>query len=127
MPTANCFMPAHRFQCVGGTSEQNHCTGRRRPTAEPKCEVKPEQLLWKVCKETASLNFGISDWIVFLFSGVVTIAATVYSFSELFHLLGSGSVELARVRSADYPRGTRCVNSLSKRGLCGEGPKRDRA
>ena len=95
MPTANFFMPAHRFQLRRGTSEQNHCTERRRPTAEPRCEVEPEQRLWKVCKETASLNFGISEWIVFPFFGVVAIAATVYSFSELFHLLGSGSVEHA--------------------------------
>jgi hypothetical protein len=27
--TANCFMPAHRFQLRGETSEQNYCTGRR--------------------------------------------------------------------------------------------------
>jgi hypothetical protein len=93
MPTANFFVPAHSFQLRRGTSEQNHCTGRRRPTAEPRCEVEPEQRLWKVCKETASLNFGISEWIVFLFFGALAIAATVYSFSELFHLLGSGSVE----------------------------------
>jgi hypothetical protein len=91
--TANFFMPAHRFPLFQRTSEQSHCTGRRRPTAEPRCEVAPEQRLWKVCKETASLNFGTSEWIIFLFFGVVAIAATVYSFSELFHLLGSGSVE----------------------------------
>ena len=91
--TANFFMPAHHFQLRRGTSEQSHCTGRRRTTDAPRCEVAPEQRLWKVCKETASLNFGTSEWIVFLFFGVVAIAATVYSFSEFFHLLGSGSVE----------------------------------
>jgi hypothetical protein len=90
--TANLFLPTHRFPLRRATREQNHCTGTRRPTADARCEVEPEQRLWKISKETASLNFGKSEWIVFLFFGVVAIAATAYSFSELFHLLGSGSV-----------------------------------
>jgi hypothetical protein len=93
MPTANFFMPAHRFQLRRGTSEQNHCTERRRPTVEPRCELEPEQRLWKVCMETDSSNCGTIEWIAFLFFGSVAVVATVSSFSELFHLLVSGSVE----------------------------------
>ena len=81
--------------CVRELANKTIALGGDGQRPEPRSEVEPEQRLWKVCKETASLNFGISEWIVFLFFGVVAIAATVYSFSELFHLLGSGSVEHA--------------------------------
>src|ERR1700732_2550732 len=93
MPNANLFMPAKLFRLRPGTSEQSDCPARRRPTVEPRCELEPEQRLWKVCMQTASPNFGVIEWIAFLFFGALAIAATFSAFSELFHLLVSGSVE----------------------------------
>jgi hypothetical protein len=93
MPNANLFMPAELFRLRQATSEQSHCPARRRPTVEPRCEVEPEQRLWKVCMEADSSNFGTIEWITFLFFGALATAATVSSFSELFNLLVSGSVE----------------------------------
>jgi hypothetical protein len=43
--------------------------------------------------EADSSNFRTTESIVFLFFGVLAIAATGSSFSELFHLLVSESVE----------------------------------
>ena len=93
MPNANLFMPAELFRLPQGTSEQSHCPVGRPPTVESRCELEPEQRLWKVCMETDSSNFGAIEWIAFLFFGSVAVVATVSSFSELFHLLVSGSVE----------------------------------
>lgn len=93
MRNPNLFMPAELFRSRQATSEQSHCPARRRPTVEPTRELEPDQRLWKVCMETASPNFGVIEWIAFLFFGALAIAATVSAFSELFHLLVSGSVE----------------------------------
>jgi hypothetical protein len=93
MPNANIFMPAELFRLPQATSEQRHCPARRRPTVEPRCELEPEHRLWKVCMEADSSNFGTMEGIAFLFFGALAISATVSSFSELFHLLVSGSVE----------------------------------
>jgi hypothetical protein len=93
MSNANLFIPAKPFQLPQATSEQSHCPASRRPTAEPRCELEPEHRLWKVCTEADSSNFGTIEGIVFLFFGALAIAATASSFSELFHLLVSASVE----------------------------------
>jgi hypothetical protein len=93
MPNANLFMSANQFALRQGTSEPSHCPARRLPTIEPRREVETEQRLWKVCMETDSSIFSIVERITFMVFGALAITATVSSFSELFHLLVSGSVE----------------------------------
>jgi len=93
MPNANFFMPAKLLRLRQATNEESNCPARRRRTVEPRCELEAGQRLWKICMEADSSNFGTIEGIVFLFFGVLAIAATVSSFSELFHLLVSGSLE----------------------------------
>jgi hypothetical protein len=93
MPNTNSFIRAESFQFRKGTRARGRCAGRQQPTVKPRCEVKQEQRLWKICMETESPNFRTIEGIAFLFFGALAIAATVSSFSELFHLLVSGSVD----------------------------------
>jgi hypothetical protein len=93
MPNANLFTSANQCWLPQATSEPSHCPARGLPTIQPRCEIEPEQRLWKVCMETDSSIFSILEWITFLFFGALAIAATISSSSELFHLLVSASVE----------------------------------
>jgi hypothetical protein len=86
-------MPAKPLQFPKGNTEQGRCAGRQRLTAQLRSEFEPEHRLWKLSVEAASTKFGKVELIAFLFFGVLVSAATVYSFSELFHLLNSGALE----------------------------------
>jgi hypothetical protein len=86
MTYAKLFMPAELFRLRQGTSEQSCYPARQQPTVKPRCEVKQEQRLWKICMETESPTFRTIECITFLFFGALAIGATVSSFSELFHL-----------------------------------------
>jgi hypothetical protein len=92
-PNSDFFVPPEQFRLPLETREQGYCAARQRPTIDPCCRVEPEQHLWKVCMDTASSNCDSVEWITFLLFGVLAFAATVSSFSELFHLICSGSVE----------------------------------
>lgn len=92
-PNSNFFVQPELFRLPLETREQGYCAARQRPTIDPCCKVEPEQHLWNVCMDTASSNYDSVEWITFLLFGVLAFAATVSSFSELFYLITSGSVE----------------------------------
>ena len=93
MTSTNSFLHSESFSFRKGTMEKSRCVGRQRLMAPLRSEIEPEHRLYKLSREAASPKFGTLELIAFLFFGALAIAATVSSFSELFHLLVSGSVD----------------------------------
>ena len=87
MPNVRLLMPPKPPRSRQGTREQGYCA-EGRPTVEFECKVESEERLWKVCMEAETSLFCTIECIIFLFLGVLGVAATVFSFSELFDFLG---------------------------------------
>ena len=81
------------FQARQTTSEEIPCLDPRWPTASLTREINPEQSLRELRRETASLKSSRVEPLVFLFFGLVAVAATAGCFSQLLHLLGGDALE----------------------------------
>jgi hypothetical protein len=93
MPNANLFTSVNQCRLPQAASEPSYWRARRLTTIKPGCELEPEHRPWKVCMEIDSSSSSTIDWIALLLFGVLAIAAIVPCFTQLFHLLVSGSLE----------------------------------
>jgi hypothetical protein len=81
------------FQLRKSASEQVCRPGAWWPAASFRREIHPEQSLWQLCRKTAPLKSDRVELLVFLFFGLVVVAAMTGCISELFHLLGNAVLE----------------------------------
>ena len=92
MRTTSFLLPGH-LPLDTGIRKQGYCGGRRRPTAQLRSEIESEHSFYGLSREAASPKFSRLELIAFLFFGVLVSGATVYSGTELIHVVNSGALE----------------------------------
>src|SRR5208282_6198920 len=92
MRTTSFLLPGH-LPFDTGIRKHVYCAGRKRPTAQLRSQIEPERRLYKLSSEAVSPKVGRLDLTAYLLFGVLVSAATVYSGTELFHVVNSGGLE----------------------------------
>jgi hypothetical protein len=93
MQTTNFFIPRDPFRFSKGKVEPECSPARQRLTVQIRSKTEPENRLWKLSMEAASLKSRKLELTAFLFFGVVASVATVYCATELFQVVNSGALE----------------------------------
>jgi hypothetical protein len=93
MHTTNLFIPRESLHFIKGKVEQDRRNSRQRPTVRIRSKTEPENRLWKVSMEAASLKEARIDLIALLLFGFLASAAAAYCGAELLHGVNSGALE----------------------------------
>src|ERR1700733_14766194 len=91
MHTSNLFIPRTPFHFIKAKAKQDRRKSRQRPTHRIRCENEPENRLWKLSMEAASLKDAKLELIALFFFGFLVSAAAAYCGAELFHGVNSGA------------------------------------
>jgi hypothetical protein len=93
MQTTNFFIPRESFHFSKGSVEEDRRNRRRRLTALIRSKTEPDNRLWKLSMEAASLKACKLELIAFLFFGALASVAAMSCGAELFHMANSGALE----------------------------------
>jgi hypothetical protein len=93
MHTSNLFIPKAPFHFIKATAEQDRRNSRQRPTLRIRGETEPENRLWKLSMEAASLKDAKLELIALFVFGFLVSAAAVYCGAELLNGVNSGALE----------------------------------
>jgi hypothetical protein len=111
MQITDFFIPRDLFHFSRSNADQDR-RKRRRLTVQIRSKTEPDNRLWKLSMEVASLKSHKLELIAFLFFGALASAAAVPCGAELFHLANSGALEqtVQTLLSSSSAAGTDLVN-----------------